>query len=86
MIASKSKLFAAVAVFVLTVFNLYPLAAAQAKTINLGASGDVVSIPGTILNSNLAGTGNRCLYVDASGNVSYLHTVGDGVRRWNLFG
>lgn len=70
MIASKSKLFAAVVVFSLTAFNLYPLAAAQAKTINLGASGDVVSIPGTILNSNLAGTGNRCLYVDASGNVS----------------
>jgi hypothetical protein len=23
---------------------------------------------------------------DASGNVSFLHTVGDGVRRWNLFG
>ena len=23
---------------------------------------------------------------DASGNVSYLHTVGDNVRRWNLFG
>jgi hypothetical protein len=23
---------------------------------------------------------------DASGNVSYIHTVGDGVRRWNLFG
>ena len=36
----------------------------------MGTAADVVSIPGTLLNSNLAGTGNRCLYVDASGNVS----------------
>ena len=70
MFASKSKFFAYCSVFFLLALNFYPLTEVQAKTINLGVTEDVVSIPGTLLNSKLAGTGNRCLYVDASGNVS----------------
>ncbi|MFA5670645.1 MAG: hypothetical protein WC967_15515, partial [Balneolaceae bacterium] len=43
---------------------------AQAKTIDLGTVSDTVRIPGQLLNTSLSGDGNRCLYVDSSGNLS----------------
>jgi hypothetical protein len=42
----------------------------QAKTIDLGTVSDTVRIPGQLLNTSLSGDGNRCLYVDSSGNLS----------------
>ncbi|MDD2680601.1 MAG: hypothetical protein PHE20_00685 [Patescibacteria group bacterium] len=50
--------------------SFYPFSTTQAKTISAGTASDIFSVPGQLLNGKLAGTGNRCLYVDASGNVS----------------
>ncbi len=70
MFAPKSKFFAYFLIASTVLLSFYPLASVQAKTLNFGTVSDTVSVPGTLLNSKLAGTGNRCLYVDASGNVS----------------
>ncbi len=70
MFASKSKFFAYYSIFSILALSFYPLAQVQAKTINLVASStDIVLIPGTVRNSLLSGSGNRCLYVDATGNL-----------------
>jgi len=69
MLALKSKFFLYFSVVFVLVFSFYPSTEIKAKTINLGTVSDTVSVPGTFLNSKLAGVGNRCLYVDASGNV-----------------
>ncbi len=70
MFASKSKFFVYYSIVSLLALNFYPLADANAKSINVGITTDTVTIPGQLLNSKLAGSGNRCLYVDATGNVS----------------
>jgi len=66
----RRKFFVYLSLLAILSFPLYPATIAQAKTINVGAlSTDTVSIPGQILNGKLSGTGNRCLYVDSTGNV-----------------
>jgi len=67
MFSLKSKVFS---IALLIVGVIFAPQLTQAKTIDLGVVGDTVRIPGTILNSSLSGSGNRCLYVDSSGNLS----------------
>lgn len=41
----------------------------SAKTIDIGSSLDTVRVQGQLLNTYLSAAGNRCLYVDSSGNI-----------------
>jgi hypothetical protein len=69
MFSFKNKLSFFVGLFFLLAFIFLPSSSLEAKDINLGTGDDRIIIPGTILNSGLSGTGNRCLYVDSSNNI-----------------
>lgn len=70
MFFSKNKLFISLflAIFAFLFFGVSSLHS-QSKTIEFGTVGDTILIPGQILNTNLSGDNNRCLYIDSSGNI-----------------
>ena len=66
----KNRLFLFLSLFLFFIFALLPLKGSSAKTINLGATGDLISVPGQMKIVPFTGTGNRCLYVDSNNNIS----------------